>query len=162
MSIIKLPIVQLARIGPTSPFLTPVQTVTGGLTAMVFSVPGKPYKLVGFSAGLFSGAGVSGAGLSTWTDGIVRVPIQILVPPTFDPIARGVLELFYVQENSPPTIALSGPITAYAELRGVIYPGVSQVVAAFNLPNTATFTLGAASQAALIVEDFQERDQWHV
>jgi hypothetical protein len=140
-----------------------VQSLTGGLIAMVFAVSGKPYRLKGFSAGLFSGGGAGGAGLSTWTDGVVKVPIQILVPPSFDPIAKGILELFYVQENSPPTIALSGPITAYAELRGVIYPNVSQVVAMFNLPNTATFTIGGASQAALIVEDYQEGDrEWRV
>jgi hypothetical protein len=162
MSIIKLPIVQLARFSSSPPFLSSVQSVTGGLVAMVFSVPSKPYRLLGFSAGLYSGAGISGAGLTTWTDGIVRVPIQILVPPTFDPLAKGTLEIFYPQSNSPPTIALSGPMTAYAELRGSIYPGVTQVVAMFVLPNTATFTLGAATQAALIVEDIQERDQWRV
>lgn len=122
---------------------------------MVFAVSGKPYKLVGFSAGMNSGGASIGAGPTTWTDGVVKMPIQILVPPSFDPIAKGILELFYVQENKPPTIGLSGPITAYAPLEGVIYPGVSQVVTAFYMPNTASFTIGV-NNAALIVEDYQE------
>jgi hypothetical protein len=162
MAIIRLPIVELSTISPSPPYLRPVQSLTGGLIAMLFAVSGKPYRLVGFNAGLNAGNASSGAGPTTWLDGYVKVPIQILVPPTFDPIAKGILELAYLNGGPPPTISVPGAITAYAELHGVIYPGVSQVVAAFNLPNTATFTMGSVNQAALIVEDYQEGHEWRV
>ena len=158
MAIVRLPIVELSRISSNYPFLSPIQNVTGGLVAMIFAVSGKPYKLVGFSAGMNAG---NGGGSTTWLDGVVKMPIQILVPPSFDPIADGILELFFVQERSPPSIGASMPITAYAKLRGVIYPNVSQVVAMFNLPNTASFTIGV-NDAALIVEDYQEGVAWRV
>jgi hypothetical protein len=121
---------------------------------MVISTPQKAYRVIGFTIGLNSipKGGGTGAGPTVWTDGRIRVPIQIQTLPSVNPLAQGELELFFAQYNPSPTQAMAAGVLGYAVLHGVIYPNVGRLIAEFNLPNTVTFTMGKTN-AALIVED---------
>jgi hypothetical protein len=144
-----LPVVALSQASK----IVPVQSLTGGSFVMVITPPIKAYRVIGFTIGLYSKPGAAGAGPTTWVDGRIKVPIQIQTLPSANPLAQGELELFFAQYNASPTQAMAAGILGYADLHGVIYPNVSQLIAQFNLPNTAQFTMGQAL-AALIVEDF--------
>jgi hypothetical protein len=162
MAIVRLPIVDLGTINSSGQFVQS-KVVTGGLVAFIVAVSGTPYRLIGFSIGMYPSGGSGGAGLSTWTDGKMKVPLQITVPPNYSPLAKGELEVMFVNTATPPTIALATGIIGYAELHGVIYPNVSQIFILVNLPNTTSFQLGTTNTAALIVEDYQEGDhEWRV
>jgi hypothetical protein len=151
MPIIKLPAVAVSPLQPGQPYVSPKQSVAGGLIAMLFSLPGQA-KLIGFSANFYANnVGTVVAGNSIFTDGIVRMPIQILVLPSLDPIASGILQLFFENEGSPGEVTFANLITGYAELRGFIYAGVNQAIAVFNMPNTLSFNI-TQNLASLIVE----------
>jgi hypothetical protein len=156
MSVIKLPAVAVSILQSSPPYISPKTTVAGGLIAMLFNLSGKAYKLIGFGANFSSnitGSGPVIGGNSTSTDGVVRMPIQILILPSLDPIASGILELYFLQNGT------SGPgpaftITGNAELRGFIIPGITQAIAVFNIPNTVSFSI-VENIASLIVETLE-------
>jgi hypothetical protein len=163
MGIVRLPVVQIATISPTDGTLTPVSQTSGGPIAMIVAVSGAPYRLIGFSIGLYPSYGTTGNnGIpSNWTDGRVKVPLQVTILPSYSPLARGELELLYVNTWTPPKVSNATNIVAYAKLEGVIYPGVAQVYVVFSLPNTAVFVASSTKSAALIVEEYNDRDGEH-
>jgi hypothetical protein len=132
--------------------IVPVQSIMGGTAVIVFSLSGMPYKLIGFTAGFFPTRGAAGAGPTSLSDGRVKVPCQIVVPPSYDPIVYGELELLYFQQNAPPTIAIAAGILGYAKLDGVIPPGISVINLIFSFPNDAELQANG-SNPTLILDD---------
>jgi len=152
MSLMNVPAVAVSNLYPSPPYVMPEISIAGGIIGMLFSVPSRYYKLVGFSASFASNnGGTGGGGVSSYTDGIVRMPIQILVLPSLNPVASGILHLLFEQDGYPGHIQLANSVTGYAQLKGMIYPGVTQILAVFVIPNTVAFNI-TENLASLILE----------